>query len=360
MADLEILAQEKGYSEYFAHALDIRPSERNERWKEMTLLMAENWAKGINQKAGPTIEDYKMVETLFSWPLLKNNEFFRPLRFRFGLTYLQDCFRSSPWETCWPLLKDFWEADPKDPDTAIKTVELIEKFHPKETQFDYWPWLSVALKSPLSEFYCKRDQVNDLLWEKIRIEWIKVNKQGSFAKKLKGMVHPDCLDGLSQYAFKKLGPDYPALDREQAFAILKEENKLTPLQTKLFYVYYLMDNPSQGETFNYAWSGLQSLGKSIELREKIMEKIKSFKTLPDETMNTLDESKRKVVLREIRKQFPELLQHYGHSCLDYITGEKKFEQGNPTLYCKQIIQSDLGPELFGQDLSDQIKTNFKF
>lgn len=65
MADLEILSQEKGYTEYFAHALDIRPSERNERWKEMTILMAENWAKTIKQKAEPTVEDYQQIEKLF-------------------------------------------------------------------------------------------------------------------------------------------------------------------------------------------------------------------------------------------------------------------------------------------------------
>ena len=360
MADLEILAQEKGYTEYFAHALDIRPSERNERWKEMTILMAENWAKTIKQKAEPTIEDYQQIEKLFLWPTLKNNEFFRPLRFRFGISYLQNCFRAESWNKCWPLLKNFWEADPTDPDTALQMVELVQKFRPQEEIFDYWPWLKVALNSPLSEFYCQKEVINDLLWEKIRIEWIKVNKDGSLHKKLQSMVHQDCMKGLTKYAAQKLSPLSSALDREQAFAILKGEKKLSALQTELFYIYFLMDNPSQGETFNYAWNHLQELGKSSPKRDQLLSKIKSESTLPDETMNSLDEGKRRIVLKEIHKQFPELLQYYGKSCLGYVSGSQTFEQGNPTLYCKQIIESGLAPELFGPELTGQIKRHLKF
>ncbi|GEM_PF-1364942 len=359
-ADLEILAQEKSFSEYFNHALDVRPSERDEKWKTMTLSMAEGWVKTLKLKAGPTIEDYRRIESLFTWPLLKSNEFFRPLRFSFGISYLENCFRGSPWETCYPLAQGFWEADPTDPDTAIKMIELVQKFHPEQSQFDYWPWLKVALASPLSEFYCKRDQINELLWQKIRIEWIKVNKNGSLSKKIRAMVHSDCMIGLSRYAYNKLTTSSNALDREQAFAILKNTPKLSPLDTELFYVYFLMDNPSQGETFNYAWSSLQGLGKKSKKRDLLMEKIKSAKTIPDETMNSLDEEKRRVVLTEIHKQFPELLRYYGNTCLEYITGSKTFDSGNPTLYCKQIIDSGLASELFGPELTIQIKKNLKF
>ncbi len=360
LADLEILSSEKNYQEYFAHALDVRPSERNDKWKEMTLLMAENWAKQIQKKAEPSHEDFQLIEKLFSWPLLKNNEFFRPLRFRYGVSYFQNCFRGESFENCYPRLEKFWEADPTDPDMAIQIVELVSKFKPESQQFDYWPWLNIALRSPLSEFYCKKENIAELLWEKIRIEWIKVNKDGSFPNKLKTMVHADCLPGLTKYAQSKLSPLSNSLDREQAFAILKSENKLSKTQTQLFYVYFLMDNPSQGETFNYAWSALQNLGKSAMAREAIMDRIKAGPTLPDETMNSLDESKRRIVLKEIQKQFPELLQFYGKSCLNYVSGKVKFEQGNPTLYCKQIMNSGLSTELFGADLSNQIKQYLKF
>ena len=360
MADLEILAQEKSYKEYFSHALDVRPSERNDRWREMTLQMSENWAKTLKQKAEISSEDFKQLETLFQWPVLKNNEFYRPLRFNLGLTFLQNCFRASGWEVCWPYLKAYWEADPTDPDTAIKMVELTQKFAPQNETFDYWPWLKIALNSPLSEFYCKRDQINDLLWNKIRIEWIKVNKEGSFPQKLKSLFHADCMPGFSKYASQKLNPPNTALDREQAFAILNGQKKMTKTDKDLFYLYFLMDNPSQGETFNYAWGSLQKLGKSSKQRDELMKIIKSSQTLPDETMNSMDEGKRRVVLKEIHRQFPEFLQYYGQSCLNYISGKKKYESGNPTLYCRQIIKSDLASELFGSDLSQQIKAQFKF
>lgn len=360
MADLEILAQEKNFKEYFTHALDPRPSERNDKWKELTLSMAEQWAKVLKQKAEITEEDFKQIEVLFAWPLLKNNEFYRPLRFNLGLTFLQNCFRKQTWEKCSSTMHQYWEADPTDPDTAVRMIELTQKFAPTSETYDYWPWLKVALSSPLSEFYCQKDQINEILWNKIKIEWIKVNKEGSFSEKIKSLMHKDCLPGLNAFAQKKLSASANAMDREQAFAILQNQKKLTTQNKDLFYIYFLMDNPAQGETFNYAWNELQALGKSAQKREKILHLIKKDPTLPDETMNSMDEGKRRVVLKEIHRHFPELLYHYGQSCLNYVSGKVTYERGNPTLHCKQIMQTDLAPEIFGPELAEQIKKHLKF
>jgi uncharacterized protein YcaQ len=39
MVDLEALEKEQSFGEFFAHALDIRPSERNDYWKTMVQNM---------------------------------------------------------------------------------------------------------------------------------------------------------------------------------------------------------------------------------------------------------------------------------------------------------------------------------
>ncbi|MFP5459502.1 MAG: hypothetical protein ACLGG7_12270, partial [Bacteriovoracia bacterium] len=45
MGDLEALEKERSYSEFFSHALDIRPSERTEYWKTMVQNMGESYLK---------------------------------------------------------------------------------------------------------------------------------------------------------------------------------------------------------------------------------------------------------------------------------------------------------------------------
>ena len=47
LADLEVLTQEGNYQEFFSHALDVRPSERQEPWKGMVSKMADAYGRQI-------------------------------------------------------------------------------------------------------------------------------------------------------------------------------------------------------------------------------------------------------------------------------------------------------------------------
>ena len=47
LADLEVLTQEGNYQEFFSHALDVRPSERQESWKGMVSKMADAYGRQI-------------------------------------------------------------------------------------------------------------------------------------------------------------------------------------------------------------------------------------------------------------------------------------------------------------------------
>ena len=47
LADLEVLVSEESHKEFFQHALDIRPSERQDAWKSMVSKMGDLYSRTI-------------------------------------------------------------------------------------------------------------------------------------------------------------------------------------------------------------------------------------------------------------------------------------------------------------------------
>src|SRR5687768_6796812 len=79
LADLEVLSREGSHAEFFAHALDVRPSERGAAWKEMVSKMGGVYSKELRDK-GMARDDFKRMEELYRWPALKTDEVFRARR----------------------------------------------------------------------------------------------------------------------------------------------------------------------------------------------------------------------------------------------------------------------------------------
>ena len=48
--DLKVLHAEKSYAEYIKHALDIRPVQRDEKWKSMTKEMSYGLLENLSAK----------------------------------------------------------------------------------------------------------------------------------------------------------------------------------------------------------------------------------------------------------------------------------------------------------------------
>lgn len=349
--DLEVLTQEENYQEFFEHALDVRPSERQDAWKGMLSKMSEGYGRQILAKSEITKEQFKHIETLYTWPALKADDVFKGLRQEIGLKYLKSCSKDTT--TCWKDIKAFWEADQKDPEVAYKLAEMTTKM--KEKEIPTWTFLDAAVKSPLSEFYCKKEFVLQEVWGKLEIDYIRLGPQGNFLKKIDETVHPDCLISFNQWANQKLlKPDKPA-DRELAYQILDAQGKVTPSLTDFFYTVYLLENPSQGELFNYAWNRLQELSKSITRREEVLNKMKTLDPLPDAIFGSLDQIKKRAILNHFKNKFPEYLYHYANQCLLYYEGKTTFPLGNPTMKCQDLMENETARELIGADKVQQFQ-----
>lgn len=345
LADLEVLTQEGNYDEFFAHALDIRPSERQDAWKGMLSKMADGYGRQILSKSEITKAQFKQIESLYAWPALRADDVFRVHRQEIGLKYLKSCLKLST--PCSNEVKAFWEIDQKDPDTAFKLAEMTLPFQDKN--ITTWNYLEVAIKSPLSEFYCKKDFVLEAVWGKLEIDYIRLGTTGDLLKKIDTTLHPDCLISLNQWANKKLLKPDKVTDRELAYQILEAQGKTSAPLTDFFYTVYLLENPSQGELFNYAWNRLGQLSKNVDRRDEVLKRIKGLDPLPDQVFSSLDEAKKRAILGHFKNHFPEYLYFYGNQCLLYYEGKTTFPNGNPTMKCQNLMQQENANSLVGEE-----------
>ncbi|HXH29428.1 MAG TPA: hypothetical protein VNJ01_01325 [Bacteriovoracaceae bacterium] len=344
LVDLEALVNEGSTEEFFKHALDVRPSERQQQWKAMVVKMGDAYSKKLLARTALSKAEFKKIEGLYAWPTLKSDDVFRARRQEIGLKFLATCLKDIP--PCWDQVRSFWEVDKSDPEVAFRLSELLIKY--PEAPITTWTFLDVALKSPLSEFYCKKDFVMSALWGKIEIDYIRLGPRGDLMTKIDRTIHPDCLLTLIEEARKRLRSPVKASDRELAYQILKSQLKATQDIEDFFYTVYLLENPSQGELFNYSWNRVKLLGATSARREQVLKTLKELDPLPDTIFSSVDKSKRKVLLLHFKAHFPEYLEHYAEQCILFYGGKKSFPEGNPTIHCQDLMNSELAVPLLGE------------
>jgi hypothetical protein len=341
LADLEVLVQEEGYREFFAHALDIRPSQRQDAWRGMVAKMAEGFSNRVLQKSEIDRQDFQKIEEIYSWPSLKSNDVFKLRRREIGLKYLKSCLKGSP--PCWKEIKSFWEQDKLDAETAYRLAELTTGL--EGSPLPTWNFLEISLKSPLSEFYCQKDFVMKALWGKLEMDYVKLGPQGDLLQKIDQTLHPDCLPLLNAESVKRLYSPEKTNDRELSFQILKSQKKADQTTMDFFFTVYLLDNPSRGELFNYSWNRVRELGGASERREEVLKKLKTLDPVPDAILASLDQSKKRVILKHFKMYFPEYLDFYANQCVKFFSGQGLFPDGNPTVNCQEFMNSELAPEI---------------
>jgi hypothetical protein len=342
--DLEVLVAENSTQEFFEHALDVRPSERLDRWKAMVTKMGDIHSRKILDKAEIEAKDFQNIENLYRIYALKTDDVFKIRRSEIGLRYLKRCLKSQA--PCWSDLKIFWENDKTDAETAFKLAELTRQL--EGPPLSSWSLLEVALKSPLSEFYCKKEFVMSALWGKIEMDYIKLGPDGDLMAKIDQTIHPDCVPILIEESRKRLYRPPKISDRELAYQILKSQLKAEQEVTDFFLTVYLLDNPSQGELFNFSWNRVKELGDSFERRDKVLKILKRFDTLPDNILGSLDQTKKRVIINHFKTYFPEYLDYYSDECIKFYGGKGTFPKGNPTLHCQDFMSSELAPKVIDQ------------
>lgn len=339
--DLRALSNEGSYEEFLAHAMDIRPSERGDEWKAMTgkmaLLLTQ---KTLAQNPIPR-KDFQRIENLYRWPSLRTDELFRAARTEIGVKYLRHCTRAPT--PCWSDLSQFWKEDSSDPDMAVSLAEMVKDR--EGAPHSLWTLLEGPLKTPFSEFYCKKTFIMTALWEKLATDYLRLSERGNLLTKIEETIHADCLPSLLEESKLRVYGPQSEIDRELAFEIIKATGKPDRKLMDFFYTLYLLEHPSQGELMNLAWNNLSDLGKNSSRRDSVLEELQKLDPLPDAIMGSLDLTKRRAVLRHFKTNFPEYFDYYASQCVAYYGGTKKFTKGNPTMKCQDLMNSDLAAEI---------------
>jgi hypothetical protein len=373
--DLEILEKNRAYYEFFTHARDILPSNRNEYWKNMVSNMAESWTQQAIKGSVTSRRDYRLLENLVTWPENRTNDLFLARRHKLAMRYFLQCYSNKvsrkssskikEGKNCKERVAEFWGRTPKRPRWALKTFKFLLKHDTLELD-EIWNYLKVVVNDASSEFLCKDPQVSDYSIQYL-LQKVPSIKFSHLDEKVTEFFHPLCWRSLVGIIKKQLATAHGHQRREMIRVLLSKsqivkENlglqKTQQSELDILYILYMLSRPQKGDVFNLAWANLKELRDDYHRRKKVLMQLKSFDPLPDESF-TRKTFKGRVILKEIQKNFPEYLDHYSKLCLSYLKGKGKFPNGNPTVHCRDFYQMTQGssmiPPMVENGLTEALK-----
>ena len=335
LKDLEFLENERNYGEFFQHAQDIRPVERGEAWQNMLKTMSRSYLLKYLTLNIYRQEDYQVLLKLSSWPTLQRDLKFQELRAQFGQGYFTQCFRQGPSKNqCLQQLSFYFNQGMKLPQESLAYLQLLGKQRPP---FAYrsFPYIKSILKDPLKAQHCSHPLVREgLFQELIKIQYPHFHALKTWAQ---DKIGPSCLDRLAQ----ELRLDLWSADFSRAllaFDLLYVRKKISPRDQDFFLIRNYLHSSRKGEHLNLSWNTLKALARDFERRKKVLNQLKTLDPLPDHLFGLGPSQKKNTLIHHLAKNFPEYLGHYSHTCLRYLQGQGSFPNGNPTIYCRQIME----------------------
>ena len=347
-ADLEVLKSGKNYEEFFKHAKDIIPTQRDQSWLNMVSTMSSDLVDQYRtlDKYGPS--EFTLIESLASWPELTNDEFFQVKRNSYALTFFKRCLLKEDKKPCYEQMESFWKTARQDPETGFQLLVLAEGFFPSKNS---WSFIKKAVTSKFSKFYCPKDVVQHTIEKRLRRFSTLDYQSPQFPAKLKLLANSQCWSKTIDFFETKL-LDTNAKDQEVIFHTLNGLELLSPQLKHTYLTKYFLEGPTPGLLLNLAWSNLEKLSQDYSLRKKVLEKLKELDPLPGAIFT--NENKDQVFTRHLVKTFPEYLTTYTKTCVKYLDGSQVFPYGNPTLNCHYLFKMNekevLGEKVISQPL----------
>ncbi len=370
MADLEALARDQAYEEFFRHILDIPPGNRDERWKELLRSMAELQLTSALRKHRLTRADFQSMEELYRLPGLAQDEFYRLKRAQLGPQWLRQCFEADPTTAsgCWSDLVRFWENDRQDPDLALKLYGIVAPYlktppdllDPAEQDrrlvSEYFLLRPLLTNPQLAPLQCQKALLQEVLWGEYQRRELAQTEELAAKDLMAQLAHKDCWPHLKEKlsGIIRLGASVPQM--QSAARALNSLGQLGELDADLLALSYLLHSPVPGEHFNQSWAVLTRLSRMPARRDRLLEAMKEQRPLAGEVFAHPDELKRRAVTRHLSQHFPEYLNFYAHTCVEFFSGKKAFPQGNPARRCRELFELALPDKTL---LSDGIKESWR-
>ncbi len=330
--DLKILHREKNYREFFNHALDLPPRERQGPWKKMVTNLAGDYFNHLHRTQQYDQKTWDYIEKLAAWPVLRDDDFFQSKRDHFTIKAVELCLKTQQ-TPCLVKSKAIWEQSRKDPETGEKLAGLLKHLM---TNNDLSYFLKPGFQMGLGEFYCKKTIFRKNAVHQIIKLKEKYPNPDKLRLKLLKAFHPDCWASLTPFLKQELMRSNGDIG-EAFFLALQTKNALSQREEDLWLTYYLLQGPQVGPVFNLAWNRLHLLGDHFARRMEVLAQIKKYPYLPDGLFDQKNMIRTKQILKVLTQNFPEYFEWYGDQCHQYYQGIGHFPQGNPTLHCRKFI-----------------------
>jgi hypothetical protein len=324
LKDLAALEKEKNFEEFLAHVNDIRPSERMKLWRDMYQSMAMEMIDYKLKTKDFSLATFKKIENLSRSNTLLNDEFFQLKRSLYAKKFFSECYSgqtkngdiSVNTKQCDDELSTFWYFSKKDPDIGLEMAKIVEKNNGK---MNTWNFYQKAVSDTLAPLYCEKPEVQRALIQKVTQEVFDPEFNGEYGTLLKRIIPDKCFVKLVNPLRLVLeSTQSSGLDKEISFQLLDASKNLKPIDYYYYATLYLIDEPVTGEKMNVSWKKIEELAEKYSLRMEILEKIKGANVLPDKVMRSPSNKRNKAIIHLFAKHFPEFLDYYAKSCLDYL------------------------------------------
>ena len=345
--DLEILEKEKNYLEFLAHTNDIRPTERNDHWKDMVYNVSENFVDDLMARKQFSKETFQFLEKIGSRPNIRGNEIFQIKRGQYALSYLKKCFiisnkhKTVPRKdnTCFHDLDNFWNNTAKDfinLELGMKLAELTLDFYPDS---DVWMFLSKVASSEFAAPYCKQEKLIGQLLKYLNKTSLPHNSD-RLKDYLDKNISSACWNAMTPYLQKRLFPETKTNYKKLAFLMLQAKKSLPEKLKDTYLTLFMLNGPKIGPVFNEAWNIMKELGNDYRRREYVLSQLKNMQILPGKLFKGPDIKRLKIILEYFHQNFPEYLDYYGKTCINYLKGNStQYNLGNPTPGCHELFRT---------------------
>lgn len=319
LEDLKVLKNHQSYQEFFHHYYDIKPSLRLKEWKSLGVEVMKSYLEGLNiEKMSISLQ--KLSDLFSKEPFKADEELWYILNRQLKKNLAQ--LNSEQRELVMLLVS----SSPIHDDQFYWTLFLKPKL------FNQEKLLQKLLNHETAEFYCSRKQLVEKLLTLTKPEILKLN------------LRKTCQKALIQTLVKN--PEIYAPNLYQALTlsapkVMKKNSTHSSLQDDMnILIFYSMlySTSLDKKDWHLFTENIQELKEKPKVRNAILITLKAKEFYPDQIFQTLSEKKLDAWLRLMHLSFPKYIDHYIETCLNYMSGEKKYAQGPPVSHCHIFFQ----------------------
>ena len=309
---------------------DIRPLQRNVDWRKLSIkVMTEYLSSLMKFKTHQRLSTIE-VEQLMRKPIFKNDSIIKlkyteMLQKQMSLCEIEKGQCSYISKAYINISGSFVDLD----------YQFLEKHYAK------YPELTILIDSIIgnkdSDLFCRKPFMQNEVAKRIDHSFSNFFLNKNLLEN--NLIPKKCLKSMKAYLISIILTE-KSNDKKIEFylSILIRQNLLKQKEEDLLLTFYLLGNPVKGDLLNRSWGRVEKLARNYKRRKAVLNSLLSIDPLPDRIFQIPSTKKRNAIMAHFNKHFPEYLNSYARTCVNFYEGNEVFENGNPTIYCDKFFE----------------------